>query len=139
AAACQRIFRPRCAAAAAATPGARSRQPMNLKDMLGRVQPNPDNRHVDGSSWLRYTHSQPGTFDAVGAVHPNIFPSAWRFPKEHGHRKRSNSEVLAERWVPACAGMAREFSVEINALLLDTSWITASKAGTPEPASGSGP
>ena len=27
--------------------------PVNLKDMLGRVQPNPDNRHVDGSSWLR--------------------------------------------------------------------------------------
>src|SRR5207244_10206687 len=38
-----------------------------------------------------YTHSQPGTFDAVGAVHPNISPSAWRFPREHGHRKRSNS------------------------------------------------
>jgi hypothetical protein len=26
---------------------------MQLKDMLGRVQTNPDNRHLDGSSWLR--------------------------------------------------------------------------------------
>src|SRR5439155_13722630 len=85
-----------------------------------------------------YTHSQPGTFDAVGAVHPT-------FPRQRGAFPRSTDtenaqiQVLAERWVPACTGMAREFSVEINALLLDTSWITASKAGTPEPASGSGP
>jgi hypothetical protein len=26
---------------------------MNLKDMFGRIQPDPDNRHSDGSSWLR--------------------------------------------------------------------------------------
>src|SRR5207237_7483767 len=27
--------------------------PMNLKEMFGRIQPNPDNRHMDGSPWLR--------------------------------------------------------------------------------------
>src|SRR5215469_15474400 len=46
--------------------------PMNLKDMFRRVQTNSDNRHSDGSSWLRLQHPQPGTFDAVGAVHSNI-------------------------------------------------------------------
>jgi hypothetical protein len=47
--------------------------PMKLKDMFGRVQTNPDNRHSDGSPWLRFA-----TFTAwhircrKGAVHPNI-------------------------------------------------------------------
>src|SRR5215468_12375713 len=50
--------------------------PMNLKDMFRRVQTNSDNRHSDGSSWLRLQHPQPGTFDAVGAVHSNIVPTA---------------------------------------------------------------
>src|SRR5712671_3908840 len=44
--------------------------PMNLKDMFGRVQTNPDNGHSDGSPWLRLTTSQPGTFDAVGGRPP---------------------------------------------------------------------
>jgi hypothetical protein len=34
--------------------------------MFGRVQTNSDNRHSDGSPWLRRRYSQPGTFDAVG-------------------------------------------------------------------------
>src|SRR5438067_5153014 len=45
--------------------------PMNLKDMLGRIQTNSGNCHLDGSPWLRSPTSQPGTFDAVGGVHPN--------------------------------------------------------------------
>ena len=43
--------------------------PMNLKDMFGRVQTNSDNCS-DGSPWLRFTTSQPGTFDAVGGRRP---------------------------------------------------------------------
>src|SRR4051812_45937043 len=39
--------------------------PMNLKDMFGRVQISSDNRHSDGSPWLRCRPSQPGTLDAV--------------------------------------------------------------------------
>src|SRR4029077_9240326 len=39
---------------------------MNLKDMFGRIQTNPDNRHSDGSPGCVVARSQPGTFDAVG-------------------------------------------------------------------------
>jgi hypothetical protein len=42
-----------------------------LKDMLGGIHTNPDNRH-GRLRWLRCIHPQPGTTDAVGAVHPNI-------------------------------------------------------------------
>ena len=45
---------------------------MNLKDMFGRVQSNPDNLHADGSPWLRCPTSQLDTFDGVGAVQPNM-------------------------------------------------------------------
>ena len=38
--------------------------PVNLKDMLGRIQTNSDNRHSDGSYGCVVTTSQPGTFDA---------------------------------------------------------------------------
>src|SRR5437762_2826125 len=31
------------------------------------------------------------------------------FPNEHGHQKHARIQVLTERWVPACAGMARGF------------------------------
>jgi hypothetical protein len=49
---------------------------MNLKDMLGRIQTNSDNRHSDGSFGCVVTTSQPGTFDAVGG----------RPPQHRGHR-----------------------------------------------------
>src|SRR5258708_36113965 len=39
---------------------------MNLKDMFGRIQTNPDNRRSDGSPGCVVARSQPGTFDAVG-------------------------------------------------------------------------
>src|ERR1700682_4135088 len=39
---------------------------MHLKDMVGRIQSNPDNRHSDGSLGCVVQSSQPGTFDAVG-------------------------------------------------------------------------
>src|SRR5439155_11462743 len=38
-------------------------------------------------------------------------------------------QVLAELWVPAFAGMAKEAGVEIAALPVDSTWIRASKAG----------
>jgi len=38
---------------------------VHLKDMLGGIQTNSDNRHGT-APWLRCTHSQPGTTDAVG-------------------------------------------------------------------------
>src|SRR5438128_11213033 len=37
-------------------------------------------------------------------------------------------QVLAELWVPAVAGMAKEARVEIAALLVEGNWITAAKA-----------
>src|SRR5438874_12970277 len=37
-------------------------------------------------------------------------------------------QVLAELWVPAAAGMAKEARVEITALLVEGNWITAAKA-----------
>src|ERR1700682_1021460 len=44
---------------------------MNLKDMFGRIQTNPDNCHSDGSPGCVVTQSQLGTFDAVGGrPHP---------------------------------------------------------------------
>src|SRR5205085_8632861 len=45
-----------------------------LKDMLGRIQTNSGNCHLDGSPWLRSPTSQPGTFDAVGGRPPQHFP-----------------------------------------------------------------
>ena len=56
-------------------------------------------------------------------------------PSRRGAFPRStdteNAQIqeLAERWVPACAEMAREFMVEITALLVDTNWMTASFTG----------
>ena len=48
---------------------------VHLKDMLGGIQTNSDNRH--GTAPLAALHtSQPGTIDAVGAVHPNITSAA---------------------------------------------------------------
>src|SRR5271169_6766639 len=44
--------------------------PMNLKDMFGRIQTNSDNRHSDGSFSCVVTTPQPGTFDAVGGRPP---------------------------------------------------------------------
>ena len=44
--------------------------PMNLKDMFGRVETNSDNRHPDGSLGCVVTTSQPGTLDAVGGRPP---------------------------------------------------------------------
>jgi hypothetical protein len=41
-----------------------------LKDMFGRIQTNPDNRHSDGSFGCVVTTSQPGTLDAVGGRPP---------------------------------------------------------------------
>ena len=58
--------------------------PMNLKDMFGRVQTNPDNRHSDGSHWLLCQSSQPRTPDAVSWPSTPTFlawaPAAWSLP-----------------------------------------------------------
>jgi hypothetical protein len=35
-----------------------------------------------------------------------------------------------EAWIPAFAGTAREAHIKIVTMLVDTNWITASKAGT---------
>ena len=46
-----------------------------------RIQTNSDNRHSDASWGCVVTTSQPGTFDAVGAVHPNLntgLPTHWK-------------------------------------------------------------
>jgi len=43
---------------------------MDLKDMFGRVQPNPDNAHSDGSPGCVDALSQSGTSDAVGGRPP---------------------------------------------------------------------
>ncbi len=53
---------------------------------------------------------------------------AWGF-REGTVTETAQIQVLAEPWVPACAGMAKEARVEIAALLLDSNWITASQAG----------
>src|SRR6202049_909133 len=56
---------------------------MNLKDMFGRIQTNPDNCHSDGSPGCVVTQSQLGTFDAVGgrphqqSLRPVLSTSRW--------------------------------------------------------------
>jgi hypothetical protein len=50
---------------------------VHLKDMLGGIQANSDNRHGTAPLPALQT-SQPGTTDAVGAVHPNITVSVVR-------------------------------------------------------------
>src|SRR5215472_1414458 len=80
--------------------------PMNLKDMFRRVQTNSDNRHSDGSSWLRLQHPQPGTFDAVGAVHSNIVPTARSIVIGNALRVLEKFEETGP-WVPAYAGTAK--------------------------------
>jgi hypothetical protein len=50
---------------------------VHLKDMLGGIQANSDNRHGT-APLLALQTSQPGTTDAVGAVHPNITVSVVR-------------------------------------------------------------
>jgi len=58
-----------------------SSTPMNLKDMFGRIQPNPANRHSDGSFGCVDQPSQPGAFDAVGDRPPHPtgpqMPGGW--------------------------------------------------------------
>src|SRR5260370_35646280 len=48
---------------------------MNLKDMLGGIQANPDNRHW-AAPLAAVATSQPGTFDAVGGRPPQHIPEA---------------------------------------------------------------
>src|SRR5207253_8382143 len=55
---------------------------------------------------------------------------AWRCFEGARPQKTAQIQVLADLWVPAFAGMAEEARVEIAALLVDSNWITASKAGT---------
>src|ERR1700730_15503020 len=61
-----------------------------------------------------------------------ISQPACRFPEEARSQKTLKNRVLAERWIPACAGMAREADVEIASTFVDTNRITASKAGVQE-------
>ena len=46
--------------------------PVNLKDMFGRIETYSDNRHVDGSPRCAFALSQSGTSVPEGAVHPNM-------------------------------------------------------------------
>ena len=46
--------------------------PVNLKDMFGRIETYSDNRHVDGSPGCAFALSQSGTSVPEGAVHPNM-------------------------------------------------------------------
>ena len=55
---------------------------------------------------------------------------AWRCFEGARPQRTAQIQVLADLWVPAFAGMAEEARVEIAALLVDSNWITASKAGT---------
>jgi hypothetical protein len=58
-------------------------------------------------------------------------PASVSLPEEARSQKTLKNRVLAERWIPACAGMAREADVEIASTFVDTNRITASKAGVP--------
>ena len=44
-------------------------------------------------------------------------------------RETIQNQVLAELWVPAFAGMAKEARAEIAALIVDSNWITVFSAG----------
>jgi hypothetical protein len=59
-------------------------------------------------------------------------PASVSLPEEARSQKTLKNRVLAERWIPACAGMAREADVEIASTFVDTNRITASKAGVQE-------
>src|SRR5439155_1165903 len=81
---------------------------MNLKDMFGRVQPNPDNRHSDGSSWLRLH-----TFTAwhIRCRRGPSTPTSpcWRGALRTGTATENiQTQLFVEPWVPAFAGKARE-------------------------------
>ena len=50
--------------------------PVNLKDMFGRIETYSDNRHVDGSPGCAFALSQSGTSVPEEAVHPNMMRQA---------------------------------------------------------------
>src|SRR5437899_12292769 len=70
--------------------------PMHLKDMLGRIQTNSDNRHADGSFGCVVTTSQPGTIRCRrGPSTPTGAPNSVRLLL--GPRFRGDDEL-------ACSG-----------------------------------
>src|SRR5258708_35785360 len=83
---------------------------MNLKDMFGRIQTNPDNRHSDGSPGCVVTQSQPGTFDAVGGrPHQSLSPvlSTSRCTGSRPGRGRDTGNVSPRRLMVEWSGAAR--------------------------------
>src|SRR6202045_5347292 len=63
----------------------------------------------------------------------SISQPAGRFPRGTV-AENVQTQWLVEAWIPAFAGTAREAHIKIVTMLLDTNWITASKAGTHAPA-----
>ena len=57
-----------------------------------------------------------------------IVQPAWSCPMGHG-RRRDQTQVLVEAWVPACAGMARKGNSRIVTMFVEANWVTASFAG----------
>src|SRR6266567_5242684 len=86
---------------------------MPLKDMLGGIQANPDNRHWTAPLAVLANLSQPGTFDAVGGRPPQHLSTA----------------PSADRWIPAFAGPLHKSRIVI---LLAGDWLGADHAARGE-------
>jgi hypothetical protein len=88
--------------------------PMNLKDMFGRIQTNPDNRHSDASFGCVVTPHSLAQLMPLGAVHPNRECRLGTSPNNGGLAMRmpgfTGEAALTERMTATRTGIFYDLS-----------------------------